>query len=81
MAVQVCKDSTYEDAMATQAAALVFWEIAHYHEQYKTQTTAWDIPKERLDGAWTTQLCPGHDYSGKTLVDYDAGDYPAVEEI
>ena len=72
---------TEAESEAQQAADLVVHLASHSDPAYVAGTTRWDNPKERLDGKWTTVVHPEVDYTGKTVVTYDASDYPILEEI
>jgi len=81
MSHQLCIDDTESEAQATADSAYAAHMTEHSGSlKYCEQTNAWDIPKERLDGKWSTVVCEHNDYTGKTLVDYDPADYPTDEE-
>jgi hypothetical protein len=77
---QVVVFDTEAEAESQQALDLIEHLKTHNTEPYKSQTTRWSIPRQRLDGKWTYPICEHQDYTGMTLEEYDPSDYPSVEE-
>ena len=74
--------NTQAEAEAQQALDLVK-HLEHHNDNpdYVAQTTRWAIPKERLDSKWAYPCCDHQDYSGMTVEQYDANNYPQEEEV
>jgi hypothetical protein len=68
--------NTEAEAETQQALDLACYLEHHNTEPYKSQTTRWDVPKERLDGKWAYNCCPMQDYSGMIVEPYDESNYP-----
>ena len=48
-------------------------------ENYKSQTTRWDTPKQKTDGDYTMTCCEMFDYTDYTIEDYNEDNYPEEE--
>jgi hypothetical protein len=42
-------------------------------------TTAWAIPRQKIDGKWAYPIYEPSDYTGYTLEEYDETNYPTGE--
>jgi hypothetical protein len=78
--MQVVKFATEAEAQTYADAQYTSHIATHNSEPYATQTTAWDIPRQRIDGDWTVVVCPDHTTEGQTVIDYDPADYSEEEE-
>jgi hypothetical protein len=67
--------NTEAEAETNQVAALASHKAVHNDEPYATQTTKWDIPRNRLDGKWAVDTCEHFDYTGYTVEDYNVSNY------
>lgn len=72
---------TEAEAEAQQALDLACHLAFHDDEPYKSQTTRWATPVQRLDGKWAYPCCSHQDYSGMTVELYDSANYPTPEEV
>jgi hypothetical protein len=70
---------TQEEAEAQQALDLQCHFTVFGAEPYKSQTTRWAIPVQRLDGKWAYPVCPCADYTGLTVEVFDPANYPSEE--
>lgn len=71
--------NTEAEAETQQAADLVCHLAVHNEEPYKSQTTRWADPIQRLDGKWAYPCCPSQDYTGLTVEVYAPENYPTEE--
>lgn len=67
---------TFAEAEAQQALDYEVYIASIEDGEYKAQTTEWAAPIERIDGKWDYPVCPNQDYTGLTLEDFDANNYP-----
>jgi hypothetical protein len=74
----------------TEAEALTAQEMCYANHManhndnpdYTAQTTAWAIPRQRLDGKWDFPVCHHTDTTGApNIEDYDPANYATEEEI
>ena len=67
---------TEAEANTQQAADLTHWLAGCGCPEVSANTTAWAIPRQRTDGKWAYEVCPGVDYGARTIVAFDEADYP-----
>jgi len=72
--------NTEAEAEARQALDLQDHLTVHNTEPYKSQTTRWAEPKQRLDGKWAYPCCEHSDYTGIVVEQYDPLNYPQESE-
>jgi len=63
-----------------EADAQLALDLAHYKSgcacpYHREKVTAWAVARERLDGKWAYEVCPGVDYGSQTIVAFDEADY------
>jgi hypothetical protein len=72
--------NTFEEAEAQQALDLVEHLKVHNSEPYKTLTTRWATPRQRIDGKWAYECCEHQDYTVFLTEDFDPNNYQIEEE-
>lgn len=71
---------TEAEAESQQASDLQDHLATHSDDPYKSQTTRWATPKQRLDGKWAYPCCEHTDYSKLTVEVFDQNNYYVPEE-
>ena len=62
---------TQEEADTAQEACFQAWKASHPATTgYWSNTTSWNLPKQRLDGKWVYAVCPEGD-QGHSQETYD----------
>lgn len=68
-----------EEADALQERDYQLYLLTIENELARNMTTAWDIPRQRIDGKWTYFIYPNGDYTGYTIEEYNINNYPMEE--
>jgi hypothetical protein len=75
---------TEAQAQAQEVADFAEFQAAHGTQpaSYWLVTTAWSIPRERLDGKWIRAVCPNSTATGRTIeTDPKDGTWFPVDDI